>query len=123
MTQNNNPFGELIRSTRRSQELTLGVLASKVGISVTYLSDIERGKRLPPSEEAVTGLAEALDLLEGDLLEAAARQRAARNGAVRIASRNPEVMAVAAGLARRAETLDDEDLERLREILRLRGDE
>ena len=38
-------LGALIRAARTESGLTLGVVAQRVGVSVSYLSDIENGKR------------------------------------------------------------------------------
>lgn len=41
-------IGEYIRQQRYDRHLPLAAVASLVGISVPYLSDIERGKKHPP---------------------------------------------------------------------------
>lgn len=44
-------FGARVRSHRKAHGLTLEVVAKPAGISKTYLSDIERGKRRAPRRE------------------------------------------------------------------------
>lgn len=53
-------FGEKIRALRKKKGLTQGDLAEKVGMSVSYISQIERGA-IGFSFEAAKSIAEALD--------------------------------------------------------------
>jgi transcriptional regulator with XRE-family HTH domain len=41
------PFGSLLKRYRRAANLTQEMLAERAGYSVTYLSKLERGERLP----------------------------------------------------------------------------
>lgn len=59
-------FGEQLRAFREKQDLSLRELARKVGISAPFLSDIERGNRLP-SDRVLRELARALGIPEGEL--------------------------------------------------------
>lgn len=43
-------FGEYIRTIRMEKKISLRNLASRVGISPPYLSDIEKGNRYPPTK-------------------------------------------------------------------------
>jgi len=49
--------GEVLREQRHRQEQTLADVAGRAGISVQYLSEVERGRKEPSSEvlAAVTG--------------------------------------------------------------------
>jgi transcriptional regulator with XRE-family HTH domain len=62
-------LGEIIRHRREQAELPVRRLASMVGISGPYLSQIERGLRAP-SERVLRGIADALrttaDALRGE---------------------------------------------------------
>lgn len=53
-------FGETIRTLRTAQDIGLREMASKINISPTYLSRIERGKELPPSAEIIKAMAKLL---------------------------------------------------------------
>lgn len=53
-------FGETIRELRVAQNLGLRETATKVNISPTYLSRIERGKEYPPRPEVIKELAHIL---------------------------------------------------------------
>jgi len=44
-------FRNSIRIARKSQELTLSEVSQRIGISITYLSQIERGEKVPPLED------------------------------------------------------------------------
>jgi len=52
--------GKRIKALRRQKKLTLNELSRKVGISISFLSDIENG-RSNPSLERLKDIAEALD--------------------------------------------------------------
>lgn len=60
-------LGERIRALREERGYSLGEFARKVGISVSYLSEIERGAK-KPSLRTVAKIAEALNLGKGELL-------------------------------------------------------
>jgi transcriptional regulator with XRE-family HTH domain len=61
--------GRALREARRRREQTLSQVAARAGISVAYLSEIERGRKEPSSEvlAAVTG---ALSLTLAELTTA-----------------------------------------------------
>jgi transcriptional regulator with XRE-family HTH domain len=61
-------FGERVRQLRKEHNLTLRELADKVGIDFTYLSKIETGKGVPPSEETIRRLAELLNSDSDELI-------------------------------------------------------
>ena len=58
--------GQVLREQRHRREQTIAAVADRAGISVQYLSEVERGRKEPSSEvlAAVTG---ALDLTLVDL--------------------------------------------------------
>ena len=45
--------GQVIRENRKERKLTLKELSQKTGISLSFLSDIERGRRKPSTENAI----------------------------------------------------------------------
>ncbi|WP_228265959.1 helix-turn-helix domain-containing protein [Microlunatus elymi] len=58
-------FGAVIRQARHDQERTLADVAGDAGVSVPYLSEMERGRKEPSSEMlAAVTRALGLDLLE-----------------------------------------------------------
>ncbi len=60
-------LGDRIRSRRVGLGLTLATVAERAGLSVQYVSNLERG-RGNPTLEALTALAAALEMTLGDLL-------------------------------------------------------
>jgi transcriptional regulator with XRE-family HTH domain len=66
-------FGRLIRSRREERGLTLADIAGEVGISIAYLSRIERDREHPPRDELIRRMAEALGLPEDEAFAAARR--------------------------------------------------
>jgi transcriptional regulator with XRE-family HTH domain len=54
-------LGAMLRELRQQKGIGLRQLASRVGISAPYLSNIERGKFPPPSEKKLLAIAHALD--------------------------------------------------------------
>jgi transcriptional regulator with XRE-family HTH domain len=63
-----NYFGSALRKTREGVGLSLRRIADSSGISPTFLSDIEHGRRMP-SREIVGKLAAAMELPASDLLK------------------------------------------------------
>jgi transcriptional regulator with XRE-family HTH domain len=61
-------MGAVIRRVRQERSLTLKAFAERVGLSVVYLGEIERGKKYP-SAPVLERLATALDLELSDVLE------------------------------------------------------
>jgi transcriptional regulator with XRE-family HTH domain len=60
-------IGQRIREVRRQREKTLKQLAEDTGLSLTYLSDVERGDT-QPSLKSLQRIAEGLDLTTTDLM-------------------------------------------------------
>lgn len=62
-------FGQKLRELRvKKTEISLRKLAETVGITPAYLSRIECGRDLPPSEDVIIRIARALDINEDELL-------------------------------------------------------
>ncbi len=53
-------YNNKIKKFRERNNMTLKELAEEVGISVGYLSHLERGSRSNPSKEVMENIAEAL---------------------------------------------------------------
>ncbi|MGO9600375.1 MAG: helix-turn-helix domain-containing protein [Isosphaeraceae bacterium] len=65
-------LGDIIRETRLAKPLGLRELAKTLGITPSYLSDIENDRRVP-SEDVLRKIASVLDLNVDHLLAAAGR--------------------------------------------------
>ncbi len=64
-------IGEYLRSLREGQKLSLREAAAKTGVSVSYITQIENGKRKAPGPEVLKRLAPAYNVPVRDLLRAA----------------------------------------------------
>jgi transcriptional regulator with XRE-family HTH domain len=112
-------FGILLRRERKEQNLTLGDLAKKVGLSVPYLSQIETGTK-PLQDKLVERFVSELGLI-GDEANALRRAAAVSMGEYSIrlresASNDDRILAsmLAAGFAR----LSPDKKHQLREIMK-----
>lgn len=122
--EEHNSFGSLLARKRRKRDITLRKLGELVGLSPSFLSEIETGRRLPPKEEEkIRDLALVLGEDEQDFLEAAKKERAKNDPKVfeKLLSFDPDL---AWGLYR-AETRDEVEkaLEEALETLKERGRE
>ena len=71
-------FGEYLKQKRTEKGVNLRKLAGLLEIAPAYLSDIEKGKRNPPSLEIMNKIVETLDLNETDrntFFDIAAKER------------------------------------------------
>ena len=68
-------FGDALRTTRRNAEKTLGDVAKLLGISVVYVSDVERGNRRPFSNERILEIARFVKTDPAPLIAAADVER------------------------------------------------
>lgn len=59
--------GELLRLKRVEKRQTLGDIASLVGVSSNYISEIEKGIKNNPSDEIIVKLAEIFSIDEDEL--------------------------------------------------------
>jgi transcriptional regulator with XRE-family HTH domain len=66
-----NDFGEYLRKLREAQKLSLREMAAKTGVSVSYITQIENGRRKAPGPEVLKWLARAYNVPVRDLLKAA----------------------------------------------------
>ena len=62
-------YGRFLRSKRvsDSRELTLREIAEELGVSISFASDVEQGRRLPYDEEKTQKLIKFLHLSEEDI--------------------------------------------------------
>jgi len=116
-------FGDLLRRLRRKEDKTLGDVARELGVSIPYLSDVERGNRKPFTTDRLIQLANFLNADADALIEAADREKGIIEYDIRRASplQADVVGGLVAGLARGG--VSDEQLEDIRNILNeRRGD-
>ena len=61
MTKKKQTFGERLRESRVAKGFGLRAFAKEVGVSPTYLSQVEQGKVDPPTADRVKRIAELLE--------------------------------------------------------------
>ena len=119
----NERFGDLLRQLRRTADKTLGDVSRELGVSVPYLSDVERGNRNPFTTARLIQLAKFLKADATPLIEAADRERGIIEYDIRRASplQADVVGGLVTGLARGG--VSDHQLEGIRKILNEREGE
>ena len=100
-------FGRLVRRERMVRGIGLREMAKKVGVSPTYLSQIERGEFKPPTEDKVRKIAEIIGQDPDELLALAGR---VASDLTEIIRRRPREMA---DFLRAAKGLTADDIARL----------
>lgn len=114
-------FGELLRRLRKGKAKSMGDVARHLGVSVPYISDVERGYRPPLTEERIRDVARFLSTNPKPLLEAAAESRSQfRLDATTVSSTARQV---GAALERRWSDLSDDDLRTIGMILKGNSEE
>lgn len=71
-------FGAYVARKRIEKDVKLKPIAEKLGMSVTYLSDIIKGRRNPPDIEGLEAFSKALNLNEtekNEMFDLAGRER------------------------------------------------
>lgn len=71
-------FGAYIAQKRLEKDVKLKPIAERLGVSVTYLSDIIKGRRNPPDKDGLEVFAEMLSLSEeekDEMFDLAGRER------------------------------------------------
>jgi transcriptional regulator with XRE-family HTH domain len=81
--------GQFLRAKRLEKNYTLENVAEFVGVSINYISKLEKGENSNPSDEIIVKLAKILDIREDELFE--------RFGRIPLATRklflnNPELL-------------------------------
>lgn len=111
-------FGDVLRRTRQQAKRTLGDVARLLGVSVVYVSDVERGNRRPFSNERILKIAKLLKADPAPLIAAADVEKGFIE--YKISKAKPlearVVGDLVSGLARGGVTEDQ--LERIRTILK-----
>src|SRR6516164_6106584 len=73
MTTETTTFGALVRREREAKRIGLRQMARMIGVSPTYLSNVERDAFPPPVEEKVRNIAEIIGRDADELLALAGR--------------------------------------------------
>lgn len=71
-------FGKTFRELREAARVTLRAVAKHMGWSPAYVSDIERGRRTPPTNQNITKMAKAINVEPRPLIILAETERSAK---------------------------------------------
>lgn len=112
-------FGSKLREFREQAKKTLKDLAEAMDVSVVYVSDIERGRRNPPQTDKLIKIAHLLNIDVHTLEDWADRDRSRVE--LNFESRTEIVSDAALVLARKWDTLTDEEASEIMEIFKKRG--
>ena len=100
-------FGQFVRQLRTAKGITLREFARRLGVSPTYISQIEQGNFSPPAEDRVVHMAQILGQDADELLALGGR----------VADDLPEIIReqprALASFLRTAKGLSAEDIQRL----------
>lgn len=108
-------FGATIRKIREQLRKTLASVAADMGVSVVYLSDIERGRRSPPLGEKLQKLSASLQLNPQEVEEWAHKER--QRVELNLNNRTEVASNAAIMLARRWDSLSDDEASQILKIL------
>lgn len=73
MSGKHKPFGDVLREKRMAKGISLRKFADQVGVSPTYLSQVEQNNMDPPTAERVQRMAEILGENADELIALAGR--------------------------------------------------
>ncbi|MBW8618015.1 MAG: helix-turn-helix transcriptional regulator [Hyphomicrobiales bacterium] len=112
------PFGERLRALREERGLQLKDMAVALGVSSTYLSALEHGRRSRPNWSFVQRVIHYFNIIwdEADELQRLAELSDPRIS-LKTSGLSPKATELANRLARDIGELSDEDLSRLLDVL------
>lgn len=111
-------FGRYLRDLRERAGMRLKNLADEMEWTAVYLSDIERGRRNPPSPEKIVRIAEILGVDSEELIDLANKEK--KRVVLDLNEDSPVRMDFALMLARSWDGITDDEAEQLKDILRRR---
>lgn len=114
-------FGRYLRALRESTGMRIKELANEIGWTSVYISDIELGRRNPPSAEKIGQIASVLGVDPKKLLDLADKEK--KRVILDLDEGNPGRMDLALMLARSWDGLTEEEVEQVKAILNRRGRE
>ena len=113
---NNNFFGERIRTLRMEMKITLRKFATMIEVTPTYVSKIERGEAQPPAEDVIKRMANILQCDVDDLINLAGK---VPSDLPAIIMKQPVKMAI---MLRTAQNLNPDDLEAVLKVIKDKTD-
>ncbi len=108
-------FGRYLRELRERTGMRIKDLAKKMKWTAVYISDIELGRRNPPSPEKIREIASILGTNPDKLLDMADKER--KKVVLDLDEESPGRMEVALMLARSWDGLTDDEIEQMKTIL------
>jgi transcriptional regulator with XRE-family HTH domain len=108
-----NAFAKKFRQIRVEQEITLREISKETGKSIAYLSDVEHGRRMPPSADVVKGIEKALGIKDRMLQQLANSVREAPKDFTNLMRNNPAVATLAHSLMRIENELEESQVQDL----------
>lgn len=100
-------FGQELKSARKAAGKKLREVADYSGLTISIVSDLEHGRRRPPSSETIKKIENFLGVVNGRLCKSAAHETEIKTNVREIFSRRPEL---SYALLRAAEGLSDEEV-------------
>ncbi len=110
-----NKFGSKFRKERSAAKKTLGNTARHIGFSIPYLSDIERGRRKPLSNDVIKAACEFFEIEPYELLALAAEDR--DPDIIELAPSSARHKEVGTALMRRFPHMTNKELEKIEKVL------
>lgn len=114
------PFGRYIEQLRRDRGLQQQQLAAEIGVNSCYLSNIENGRKGPPSDDVISRIITALVLSQAEVEELKAKQRQSKQKLKIPRSAGLHEYALIEQLWKRLGTLSIAEAEALSKVLLLR---
>ena len=105
-------LGDAVRERRLTQELTLRKVAEKCGVTMTYISEIETGKKVPQKTTVLEKLEEVLSVKKGTFVDFATQEQIIGI----VSSARPESKRVL--LARKLASLTDDEVDNILSALK-----
>ena len=111
-------FAALLKNERRTARRTLRELAEATGKSIGYLSDVEQGRKPPPSPNVVVKIEKKLGIQDSRLMKLAEEvRRLMPTELMRMIRNSSPKMTQMVGELMRADGLSEEDLDKLLETV------
>jgi transcriptional regulator with XRE-family HTH domain len=111
-------FGRYLRELRERAGMRMKELANEMRWTSVYVSDIERGRRNPPSPAKIVKIAEILGVDSEKLLDLANKER--KKVVLDLDEESPACMDFALMLARSWDGMTDDEAKQLKDILNKR---
>ena len=117
------PFGVCVERLRRGRGFQQQQLAAKIGVNSCYLSNIENGRKGPPSAQIISRLIKALDLTPDEVEQLNATQRQSKQKLEVPRDAGLHEYALVEQLWQRLGTLSVAEAEALTQVLLLKNDQ